>query len=201
MGRCIRLFLPQGFRYHFAFVWVVLALATLEAAAQSKATPPSKNKPEADVFQKASFKRETKIAEKTTCTIEPDGAITALVRNGVELSTSDDWDCDGVPDAYDNCVGIANALQTDANSNGIGDGCEAGTRVSAGRISTKKSEDRSRKTEKAKSESRSRKTEKKTRDRSRESGRKKSETSSRKKKPEDKKNISRKAAKTQKKKR
>ncbi len=35
-----------------------------------------------------------------------------------------DSDRDGVPDAQDNCVSIANADQTDANGNGIGDACD-----------------------------------------------------------------------------
>ncbi len=35
-----------------------------------------------------------------------------------------DSDRDGVPDAQDNCVSIANTDQTDANGNGIGDACD-----------------------------------------------------------------------------
>jgi hypothetical protein len=77
--------------------------------------------------------------------------VTAFVKNGVELGTSDDWDCDGIADAYDNCVGIANASQEDADSNGIGDGCESGIHVIADSFLTKKSEARGRKSENKKS--------------------------------------------------
>ena len=147
MGRCIRLFLQQGFRFYFTFFPVLFALAALEAGAQSTSNPPSKNSANADVFQKASLKRDAKTAEKTTCTVSLQGAVTALVKNGVELSTSDDWDCDGVPDAYDNCVGIANASQADANSNGIGDGCESALTIRSGPIMSKKTELRRRNSE------------------------------------------------------
>ena len=151
MGRCIRLFLHKTSRVYLGLASVVLVVGVLGASAQSKsiwqANPSGNDKPDADVFQKASFKRDAKTAEKTTCTVSLQGAVTALVKNGVELSTSDDWDCDGVPDAYDNCVGIANASQADANSNGIGDGCESEINVSAGRTPTKKPEAKIRKSE------------------------------------------------------
>jgi hypothetical protein len=77
-------------------------------------------------FQKISFKT-TKL-----CTVPPTGEVTALVKNGVELSVTDDFDCDGVPDAYDNCVGMPNADQKDTDNNGIGDACEAAITVKAG---------------------------------------------------------------------
>jgi hypothetical protein len=82
-------------------------------------TPP---KP-ADPFQKISFKPDAK------CTVPATGEVTALVKNGVELSVSEDYDCDGVPDAYDNCVGMPNRDQADANGNAIGDLCEAAATI------------------------------------------------------------------------
>jgi hypothetical protein len=74
---------------------------------------------------------------------------------------------------------MANPSQADADDNGIGDTCETATTISSGRAEDRK-----------KSEARSRETR----------GRK-PETNSRKKKPEDKKKISRKDAKTQRKRR
>jgi hypothetical protein len=156
MNRCTRLLSPQTSPVYFVFVSAVLALTALDAGAQSRSGT--------DVFQKASFKRPEKM-----CAVESSGAVTALIKNGVELSVNEDWDCDGVPDAYDNCVGIVNPSQADANGNGIGDSCEAAATVTAG--TKKKSEDkikkpvvRSRKTEEKKSELRSRKSEKKKTD-------------------------------------
>ena len=72
-----------------------------------------------------------KIALKTTkpCTVAPSGEITTLVKNGVELSVNEDFDCDGVPDAYDNCVGMPNSSQSDSDRNGIGDVCEAAVTI------------------------------------------------------------------------
>jgi hypothetical protein len=119
MNRCARLFLHKASRRYFVFVSVLLVATAFEAGAQDRT--------EKEIFQKASFKSAEKI-----CTVEHDGVVTALVKNGVELSTSEDWDCDGVPDAYDNCVGIANASQTDANSNGIGDACESAATIRSG---------------------------------------------------------------------
>jgi hypothetical protein len=63
------------------------------------------------------------------CIVGVSGEVTALVKNGVELSVNEDWDCDGVADAYDNCVGMPNPEQTDADGDGIGDVCEAATTV------------------------------------------------------------------------
>jgi PKD repeat protein len=40
-----------------------------------------------------------------------------------------DEDGDGVPDAFDNCMEVANAAQTDADEDGIGDGCTSGSQV------------------------------------------------------------------------
>jgi hypothetical protein len=126
MARCSSSFPPYASGVYFALISAaVLALAGLEAGAQDRSRT--------DIFQKASFK------SPTTCTVESSGAVTALVKNGVELSVHDDWDCDGVADAYDNCVGIANASQTDANLNGIGDGCESVATVSGKKEREKRS--------------------------------------------------------------
>ena len=101
-----------------AFLIAMIALPAVGAYAQKQAA--------ADPFQKISF--------KTTkpCTVAATGEVTALVKSGVELSVTEDWDCDGVPDAYDNCVGMPNADQKDSDNNGIGDACEAAVTVKAG---------------------------------------------------------------------
>jgi len=79
----------------------------------------------ADPFQKISFERK----DNAACSLPADGEVTVLVKNGVELSVTEDFDCDGVADAYDNCVGMPNRDQADSNGNGIGDFCEAATIV------------------------------------------------------------------------
>jgi len=96
----------------------VVALSALDAYAQTQVA--------ADPYQKISF--------KTTrpCAVGTNGEITALVKNGVELSVTEDWDCDGVPDAYDNCVGMPNPSQIDSDGNGTGDVCEAAVTIKAG---------------------------------------------------------------------
>jgi len=100
-----------------AFLIAMVALPAVGAYAQKQGA--------ADPYQKISF--------KTTkpCTVAATGEVTALVKSGVELSVTEDWDCDGVPDAYDNCVGIPNADQKDTDNNGIGDACEAAVTVKA----------------------------------------------------------------------
>jgi hypothetical protein len=100
------------------FLIVVVALPALAAHAQKQAA--------AGPYQKISFKT-TK-----TCTVPATGEVTSLVKNGIELSVTEDWDCDGVPDAYDNCVGMPNPDQKDTDNNGIGDACEAAVTVKAG---------------------------------------------------------------------
>jgi hypothetical protein len=97
----------------------VLSAGVLELRGQS----PKK----ADPFQKISFERK----DNSTCTIPADGEVTALVKNGVELSVTEDFDCDGVADAYDNCVGMPNPAQIDSDGNGIGDVCEAAVTIKA----------------------------------------------------------------------
>ena len=101
-----------------AFLIAVVALPAVGVFGQKQGA--------ADPYQKISF--------KTTrpCTVAATGEVTALVKSGVELSVTEDWDCDGVPDAYDNCVGIPNADQKDTDNNGIGDACEAAVTVKAG---------------------------------------------------------------------
>lgn len=124
MNRCARLLSSSKVSVYLSLVSAVLAVAALEAGGQD--SPTEKQQP-TDVFQKASFKRPEKM-----CSVPAAGAVTALVKTGVELSVTDDWDCDGVPDAYDNCVGIANASQDDAGGNGIGDVCESAATISSG---------------------------------------------------------------------
>ena len=109
-------FSRHTFKIHFAFLAAVLTLGAIGLYAQ---TPP---KP-VDPFQKISFKPDAK------CTVPATGEVTALVKNGVELSVSEDYDCDGVSDAYDNCVGMPNRDQADANGNAIGDLCEAAATI------------------------------------------------------------------------
>ena len=95
----------------------VLAIPAVGACAQTRGdTAP---------FQKAALKNAK------PCTAPADGEVTALVKNGVELSVTEDFDCDGVPDAYDNCVGIPNRDQLDTNHNGIGDACESVATIKA----------------------------------------------------------------------
>jgi hypothetical protein len=100
------------------FLIAVVALPALGAYAQKQAA--------ADPYQKISFKTTKQ------CTIPATGEVTALIKSGVELSVTEDWDCDGVPDAFDNCVGMPNPDQTDNDNNGIGDVCEAGATIKAG---------------------------------------------------------------------
>lgn len=101
----------------FAYIVLLAAAFALPAFAQTR--------PDDAAFQKISFK-PTK-----TCAVPAEGEVTSLVKNGVELSVTEDFDCDGVPDAYDNCVGIPNQDQADSDHNGIGDACEAATTVRA----------------------------------------------------------------------
>jgi hypothetical protein len=75
--------------------------------------------------------RKTSLKTTKPCNIPADGEVTALVKNGVELSVTEDLDCDGIPDAYDNCVGIPNRDQADTDHNGIGDACESAASVKA----------------------------------------------------------------------
>jgi hypothetical protein len=96
----------------------MVELAALGVAAQTRSGT--------DIFQKISLKASG------SCAVPATGEVTALVKNGVELSVTEDWDCDGVPDAYDNCVGMPNPAQVDSDGNGIGDVCEAATIVKAG---------------------------------------------------------------------
>ena len=96
----------------------LIAFAAVDANAQERSG--------ADVFQKISLKTTG------TCVVAADGEVTALIKNGVELSVTEDFDCDGIPDAYDNCVGMPNRDQLDSNGDGIGDVCEAATTVKTG---------------------------------------------------------------------
>ena len=107
---------PPSILICLAFLAGIYASAALDTQAQTSPKPK-------DPFQKISFE------EKRLCTVTSSGEVTALVKNGVELSVSEDFDCDGVPDAYDNCVGMPNPTQADKNDDGIGDACEAATEV------------------------------------------------------------------------
>ena len=115
MKFCPSSFLRHSSLAHLIFLFVVLAVP---AVAQTSAS--------ADPYKK--------IALKTArpCTVGTIGELTSLVRNGVELSVNEDFDCDGIADAYDNCVGMPNPAQADSNGNGIGDVCEAAVTIKAG---------------------------------------------------------------------
>ncbi len=100
----------------FALYAAVLASGFADLQAQAPPRP-------IDAFQKISFKMEAR------CSVPSIGEVTALIKNGVELSVTDDYDCDGIPDAYDNCVGMPNPDQADNNKNIIGDVCEAAVTI------------------------------------------------------------------------
>lgn len=104
---------------------------------------------DADPYQKISFKTER------PCVVGTTGEVTSLVKNGVELSVNEDWDCDGVPDAYDNCVGMANREQFDSDGNGTGDVCEAATTIKADMRANRSSNTKSRSRKAARAKSRS----------------------------------------------
>ena len=118
MKHCKNSFPQRKSLVSLTFLAAMLTLAALDANAQKR--------PDAETYQKASLKTAK------PCTVAPAGEVTALVKNGVELSVTEDWDCDGVPDAYDNCVGMPNPSQTDGDRNGIGDACEAAATVTMG---------------------------------------------------------------------
>jgi hypothetical protein len=120
------------------FFWLSL-LATLLAGALLDIHGQTPNPKGADPYQKISFKTAKQ------CVVATNGEVTSLVKNGVELSMTEDFDCDGVPDAYDNCVGIPNPSQADSDSDGIGDACEAVTRVKVPMPVKAKAEDRKEK--------------------------------------------------------
>ena len=100
------------------FLIAVIMLPALEAYAQTQ--------PGADPYQ------NTSLITARPCSVGPIGEVTYLVKNGVELSVNEDWDCDRIADAYDNCVGMPNPTQTDSDGNGIGDICEAATTIKVG---------------------------------------------------------------------
>ena len=114
MNRCTNSFPLSG---PFARIAILIAVTALPAvAAYAQAGPSQKVSP----------------TTARPCIVETSGEVTYLVKNGVELSVTEDWDCDGQPDAYDNCVGMPNATQADTDGNGIGDVCETATIVRAG---------------------------------------------------------------------
>jgi Thrombospondin type 3 repeat len=108
---------PRSFA-RLTFLIAVMALPALGVYAQTQ--------PGADPYQNIS------LITARPCSVGTIGEVTHLVKNGVELSVNEDWDCDGIADAYDNCVGMPNATQTDSDGNGIGDVCEAATTIKAG---------------------------------------------------------------------
>ena len=131
----------RNFFNHLTLLIALLALTAMDAFAQDR--------PKTAVIQKISFKTAK------TCTVKPDGEVTALVKNGVELSVTEDFDCDGVPDAYDNCIGMPNADQADTDRNGIGDACEAATSIRAEPPSKNRSNVKSKERAKARSTAKS----------------------------------------------
>jgi len=129
MNRCTNSF-P---RRPTLFLMTLIALVTVNAQAQTR---PER----AAVFEKTALK-DTK-----PCVVGSSGEVTALVKNGVELSVNEDWDCDGVPDAYDNCVGMPNRDQLDSNHDGIGDVCEAAAIIKTTAPPTARSRTRAKET-------------------------------------------------------
>jgi hypothetical protein len=118
MNRCTNSFpLPRS----LTRLTLLIAAIVLPAIGAYSQTQPS-----AEPYQKAA------VITARPCPVESSGEVTYLVKNGVELSVNEDWDCDGHADAYDNCVGMPNATQADSDGNGIGDVCEAATIVKAG---------------------------------------------------------------------
>jgi hypothetical protein len=116
MDRCTGSFPRKRSRLGLALLFsAIAALTTTIAFAQAR--------PDKDPYQKISFK------PAEACSVEAAGKVTYLVKNGVELSVTEDWDCDRVPDAYDNCVAMPNPTQADSDGNGIGDVCEAAATV------------------------------------------------------------------------
>lgn len=118
MNYCTNSFLLPGTLARFTFLIAVITLPALEAYAQTQ--------PGADPYQNIS------LITARPCSVGTIGEVTHLVKNGVELSVNEDWDCDRIADAYDNCVGMPNPTQTDSDGNGIGDVCEAATTIKAG---------------------------------------------------------------------
>jgi hypothetical protein len=116
MDRCTGSFPRKRSRLGLALLFsAIAALTTTIAFAQAR--------PDKDPYQKISFK------PAEACSVEAAGKVTYLVKNGVELSVTEDWDCDRVPDAYDNCVAMPNPTQADSDGNGIGDVCEAAATI------------------------------------------------------------------------
>ena len=110
-------------RTSFACMSLIVACLAFGAMDVCAQTPSQQS---VDPYQKISFRA------KAACSVPGNGEVTALVKNGVELSVTDDWDCDGVPDAYDDCVGMPDPDQVDSDGNGIGDACAAATTVKTG---------------------------------------------------------------------
>ena len=115
MRFCTNSFPHHSSLAHLIFLFVVFAVP---AVAQTSSS--------ADPYQDVALKTAM------PCTVGTIGELTSLVRNGVELSVNEDWDCDGIADAYDNCVGMPNPSQSDSNGNRIGDVCEAAVTIKAG---------------------------------------------------------------------
>jgi len=118
MNYCTNSFHHPGSLARLTFLIALITLPVLQAYTQTQ--------PGADLHQNTS-----RITARP-CPVETTGEVTYLVKNGVELSVSEDWDCDRIADAYDNCVGMPNPTQTDGDGNGIGDVCEAATAIKAG---------------------------------------------------------------------
>jgi hypothetical protein len=102
-----------------AFLAALVAMAALDAHTQSRQQG-------ADIYKKISLKT------KGPCAVGSSGEVTSLIRDEVELSVNEDFDCDGVADAYDNCVGMPNPAQIDSDGDRVGDVCETAVTVKRG---------------------------------------------------------------------
>jgi hypothetical protein len=113
----------NSFPHQISLACIIFLVGLFAVAAQEAS---GQTRPADEPFEKVSLKTAP------PCEIPVSGEITALIKNGVELTVTEDWDCDGIADAYDNCVGMPNPEQTDSDGNRIGDVCEAATLIKAG---------------------------------------------------------------------
>lgn len=150
MNRCTSFSPPKSRFFQLSILIAIAALSALDAASQKR--------DDAGRYEKAALK------SARPCTVGAAGEVTALVKNGVELSVNEDFDCDGIADAYDNCVGIPNRDQADSDGNGIGNACESATTIRAKATSTNRPPETKTRGRKVKEPTKNR-SDKKTKDR------------------------------------